>query len=68
MKGAAVVSEIKARGGSVLRQKGSHVRVACTCGKNHSTVPVHKGSDLPIGTLRAIERDLAPCFGEGWLR
>jgi predicted RNA binding protein YcfA (HicA-like mRNA interferase family) len=68
MKGTEVVSEIKSRGGAIVRQKGSHVRVHCACGKNHSTVPVHKGKDLPIGTLRSIERDLAPCFGEGWLR
>ena len=33
----------------------------------YPTVPQH-GADLPVGTLRAIERDLAPAFGEGWLR
>jgi hypothetical protein len=29
-------------------------------------VPVHSG-DVALGTLRAIERDLTPCLGEGWL-
>ena len=32
-----------------------------------STVPIHKGEDIPRGTLRAIERDLEPCLGKGWL-
>lgn len=32
-----------------------------------TTVPQHTG-DIPIGTLRAIERDMAPVFGRGWLR
>ncbi|MGH9278196.1 MAG: type II toxin-antitoxin system HicA family toxin [Acidimicrobiales bacterium] len=48
-----------------VRQSGSHLIVRCgTC---QTVVPVHTG-DLPNGTLRAIERDLAPCLGEGWLR
>jgi hypothetical protein len=32
-----------------------------------STVPIHKGEDIPRGTLRAIEHDLEPCLGKGWL-
>lgn len=54
----------------MLRQKGSHVRCCCACGKNHTTVANHKGEDVPVGTQKAIERDLAPCprFGPGWLR
>jgi predicted RNA binding protein YcfA (HicA-like mRNA interferase family) len=32
-----------------------------------TTVPQHAG-DIPAGTLRAIERDLEPAFGKGWLR
>jgi len=48
-----------------VRQVGSHLRVECgTC---RTTVPVHRGEDLKPGTLRAIERDLAPCLGERWL-
>lgn len=49
-----------------VRQKGSHVRVEC--GKCVTTVPVHAGKVLPPGTLRAIERDLEPCLGKGWLK
>jgi predicted RNA binding protein YcfA (HicA-like mRNA interferase family) len=47
-----------------LRQSGSHLIVQCgTC---QTVVPVHSG-DVALGTLRAIERDLTPCLGEGWL-
>jgi predicted RNA binding protein YcfA (HicA-like mRNA interferase family) len=56
------VSEL---GGKVVHQKGSHVRVRC--GNCQTTVPVHRGVELP-GTLRAIERDPEPCLGPGWLR
>jgi hypothetical protein len=32
-----------------------------------TTVSQHAG-DIPAGTLRAIERDLEPALGKGWLR
>ncbi len=32
-----------------------------------TSVPVHKGEDLAPGTIRNIERHLAPCLGQGWL-
>ena len=50
----------------VLRQKGSHVVIAC--GACKATVALHAGDTIPAGTLRRIERDLAPCLGHGWLR
>jgi predicted RNA binding protein YcfA (HicA-like mRNA interferase family) len=49
-----------------VRQKGSHVRVRC--GRCHTTVPVHASEDLGEGLLKAIERDLTPCLGKGWLK
>ncbi|HEX6548168.1 MAG TPA: type II toxin-antitoxin system HicA family toxin [Candidatus Dormibacteraeota bacterium] len=68
MTGAQVLRLIRRAGCSpgVVRQVGSHLRVEC--GRCRTTVPVHRGQDLPIGTLRAIERDLEPCLGKGWLR
>lgn len=45
--------------------KGSHRLV--TVGTCRTTVAVHPG-DVPTGTLRSIERDLAPCLGERWMR
>ncbi|AWR21948.1 putative RNA binding protein YcfA (HicA-like mRNA interferase family) [Aurantimicrobium minutum] len=32
-----------------------------------AVVPQH-GGDIPIGTLRAIERSLEEVLGKGWLR
>ncbi|HZS89528.1 MAG TPA: type II toxin-antitoxin system HicA family toxin [Chloroflexota bacterium] len=63
--GKEMVRYIESLGGTVVRQRGSHVRVRCgTCS---TTVPIHAGQDLPPGTLRAIVRDLEPCLGTGWL-
>ena len=53
-------------GGVVERQKGSHAFVRC--GECTTVIPMHKGSDIATGTLRSIERDLAPCLGKDWLR
>lgn len=69
-----VSRRIERLGGVMARQVGSHrrylVRYTDAAGKQvtvATTVPQHKG-DIPIGTLRAIERDLEPAFGRGWLR
>jgi predicted RNA binding protein YcfA (HicA-like mRNA interferase family) len=65
---------IERRGGVMARQVGSHRRYVITYkdasgseAKVATTVPQHQG-DIPPGTLRAIERDLEPAFGKGWLR
>jgi len=62
----AILAQITALGGEIVRQKGSHIRVRC--GSCFTTVPDHGSHDLPIGTLRAIERDLEPILGASWLR
>jgi predicted RNA binding protein YcfA (HicA-like mRNA interferase family) len=49
-----------------VRKAGSHVRIAC--GACRTTVPAHAGETLGPGLLRAIERDLEPCLGKGWLK
>jgi len=61
-----VLKALKARGAVLVRQKGSHARYKSACGECATTVPMHKG-DVPIGTLRAIQKDMEPCYGEGWL-
>jgi len=65
---------IERLGGRMVRQVGSHRRYAVTyadaAGRETTvatTVPQHAG-DIPAGTLRAIERDLEPALGRGWLR
>jgi hypothetical protein len=45
----------------LLDEQGEMVVSAAT------TVAQHPG-DIPVGTLRAIERDMVSVFGEGWLR
>jgi predicted RNA binding protein YcfA (HicA-like mRNA interferase family) len=59
----------------MTRQRGSHRRYEATktLGDNtvvtvHTTVAQHSGGDIPLGTLRQIEKDLEPAFGKGWLR
>ncbi|MBI2896453.1 MAG: type II toxin-antitoxin system HicA family toxin [Deltaproteobacteria bacterium] len=66
MTGKAVVELILSLGGQKVRQRGSHVQVRC--GSCQTTVPVHAGEDLGKRLLRAIERDLEPALGAGWLR
>jgi predicted RNA binding protein YcfA (HicA-like mRNA interferase family) len=61
-----ILARITALGGEIVRQRGSHIRVRC--GSCFTTVPDHGSHDLPIGTTRAIERDLEPAFGASWLR
>jgi predicted RNA binding protein YcfA (HicA-like mRNA interferase family) len=57
---------LKGHGCVEVRQKGSHLVVRCgTC---TTIVPVHKGEDIKPGTLRAIEKQLEPCLGKGWLQ
>jgi predicted RNA binding protein YcfA (HicA-like mRNA interferase family) len=65
---------IERLGGVMARQVGSHRRFVVTytdaAGRQatvRTTVAQHAG-DIPAGTLRAIERDLEPAFGKGWLR
>jgi predicted RNA binding protein YcfA (HicA-like mRNA interferase family) len=65
MRPSEVIRVIEQLGGEKVRQRGSHVRMRA--GDCHTTVPVHS-RDLPKGLIRAIERDLEPCLGEGWLR
>jgi len=69
MKTREVNRRIEKLGGIYLRTRGSHrVYEAGPVGATvHTSVPVHT-NDIPIGTLRKIEKDLEPVFGKGWLR
>jgi predicted RNA binding protein YcfA (HicA-like mRNA interferase family) len=67
MTGREVLRIVERRGCERVRQRGSHVIVRCP-GGCQTVVPVHRGEDVPTGTLRAIERTLEPCLGKGWLR
>lgn len=65
MKARDLLRILKRHGCLQVRQRGSHIRVQC--GKCVTTVPNHAGEDLGIGLLKKIEKDLAPCLGQGWL-
>jgi predicted RNA binding protein YcfA (HicA-like mRNA interferase family) len=65
MKAREVNRQIERLGGRMARQSGSHRRYRA--GTHYTTVPQHGGRDIPVGTLHAIERDLEPEFGKGWL-
>ena len=74
VKAREVNRKIERLGGVMIRQVGSHRRYMLaftddtgTEAKAATTVPQHAG-DIPIGTLRAIERDLEAALGKGWLR
>ena len=52
-----VVRALKRAGFEERRQKGSHLHLRRESDKRRVTVPVHKGKDMPIGTLRGILND-----------
>jgi predicted RNA binding protein YcfA (HicA-like mRNA interferase family) len=74
MKAREVNRRIERLGGYQTRQVGSHRRYEATKKQAdgttvtaHVTVSQH-GGDIPIGTLRAIEKAMGPVFGKGWLK
>ncbi len=69
MKAREVNAQIERLGGELLRQRGSHRVYRITDGETsaQTTVPQHPG-DVPTGTVRAIEKQLEPVLGKGWLR
>jgi predicted RNA binding protein YcfA (HicA-like mRNA interferase family) len=68
-----VVRRIEQLGGVHMRTRGSHATYAAAVQRPDGTtltvraqVPMHRG-DMAPGTLRSIQRQLAPVLGEGWL-
>ena len=68
MRAREVNRIIEAKGGQHVRIVGSHKRYRVTVGGITAStgVPQHPG-DIPTGTLRKIESDLAPALGKKWL-
>jgi predicted RNA binding protein YcfA (HicA-like mRNA interferase family) len=55
LDGRSVIRALEKSGFTVVRTSGSHVRlVHVTNPARQTTVPVHKGKDIPRGTLRDI--------------
>lgn len=59
-----VVRTLTGLGAVLVRTKGSHARYAF--GACSTTVAMHKGDFAPK-TLHAMQRDMEPVFGKGWL-
>jgi predicted RNA binding protein YcfA (HicA-like mRNA interferase family) len=55
MDSRAVIAALEADGWSKVAQKGSHVQLKHPAKPGRVTVP-HPKKDLPIGTLRSIEK------------
>ena len=56
IKGKDFVAFLETLGFTVIRQRGSHVRMKSDDGR-YTTVPVHSGEDIPKGLLRKIIRE-----------
>ena len=64
IKGKDLVAFLETLGFTVIRQRGSHVRMKSDDGRLTS-VPVHRGEDIPKGLLRKIIReDLEMTLGD----
>jgi predicted RNA binding protein YcfA (HicA-like mRNA interferase family) len=69
-----VVRRIEELGGYHVRMRGSHATYVAerrnaegaVLTTARAQVPIHSG-DVAPGTLRSIQRQLAPVFGERWL-
>ncbi len=72
MTAREIVRRIEELGGYHVRTRGSHATYeAVATDVEHEVtarvqVPMHAG-DVAPGTLRSIQRQLRPVFGEGWL-
>lgn len=56
IKGKTLISFIETLGFTIIRQRGSHVRMKSEDGR-YTTVSVHSGEVIPKGLLRKIIRD-----------
>jgi len=55
--GTQLVKVLETVGFIARRQKGSHLHLFRERDRRRVTVPVHKGKDIPTGTLKAILKD-----------
>jgi predicted RNA binding protein YcfA (HicA-like mRNA interferase family) len=57
LTGTELVRLLERAGFMIRGQKGSHVHLFRSHDRRRVTVPVHKGRDIPIGTLKSILKD-----------
>jgi len=56
IRGKDLITILEKFGFTIIRQKGSHVRMKSDDGR-YTTIPVHTGESIPKGLLRKIIRD-----------
>ena len=56
ISGKELVTFLESLGFTVIRQKGSHVRMKSDDSR-YTTVPIHPGEEIPKGLLRKIIRE-----------
>jgi len=56
MTASEVISILRSHGFDMVSQKGSHQKWRNSETRTQVIVPMHKGKELPIGTLSAIQR------------
>jgi predicted RNA binding protein YcfA (HicA-like mRNA interferase family) len=57
MTGPELVRALETIGFVARRQKGSHLQLFRESDRRRVTIPIHKGKDIPVGTLKAILKD-----------
>ena len=70
MRAREIVRAIERAGGWKARQNGGHAVYKASKpggGEVSIVVPIHPTKAVPKGTVRSIEAQGAPAFGEGWL-
>lgn len=68
MRATEITTTLAKAGATMIRQRGSHQRWRVTDRgvTSYTTVPMHRG-DVPLGTVRQIEKDMERSLGKGWL-
>ena len=56
IRGKNLVTFLEKLGFTIIRQRGSHVRMKSDDGR-YTSIPVHSGEDIPKGLLRKIIRE-----------
>lgn len=57
ISGGELVRALEKAGFTARRQRGSHLHMYRSTDQKRVTVPVHKGKNIPVGTLKAILKD-----------
>lgn len=56
LNSSQIIKILKNHGFIQVSQTGSHLKLFNSISKRSTIVPIHKGKDLPIGTIKAIEK------------